>query len=156
LEKGKDGTLHLQFYVSLPEKKKARITAMKKVCKHTHWQPVSKDNGASCYAMKEETRTEGPWEFGTKPLHMTESTENKTRRKITNAELLGGNLKELIDAEKVSLYSLTTLTKSIEQYKRLNQKEAEPLEATCGIWIYGPKGVGKSHYARNSLGYSPE
>ena len=37
LEKGKDGTVHLQFYVSLPEKKKARITAMKKVCSHTHW-----------------------------------------------------------------------------------------------------------------------
>ena len=55
-----------------------------------------------------------PMGIRTKPLHMTDSTENKSRRKITNAELLGGNLKELIDAEKVSLYSLTTLTKSIE------------------------------------------
>ena len=41
---------------------------MKKVCKHTHWTAIGKDNGADEYAMKEDTRVEGPWEFGEKPL----------------------------------------------------------------------------------------
>jgi predicted PilT family ATPase len=84
---------------------------------------------------------------------MNDSADNKKRRQLTNAEVLGGNLKELIDQDKVSIYSLPMLTKAIEQYNKLGQKEAEPLEDTCGIWIYGPKGVGKSHYARTSLGY---
>ena len=55
LEKGKEGTVHVQFYVSLPKPGK-RITAMKKVCKHTHWHPVGIDNGAGDYCMKEDTR----------------------------------------------------------------------------------------------------
>lgn len=54
--------------MNLPKPGK-RITAMKKVCKHTHWHPVGIDNGAAAYCMKEDTRIEGPFEFGEKPLH---------------------------------------------------------------------------------------
>jgi len=72
---------------------------MKKLCKHTHWEPVSKDNGAAAYCMKEETRLDGPWTYGEKPLDMTNSEENKKRRKLTNEELLNTNMKELIDTE---------------------------------------------------------
>lgn len=93
---------------------------MKKVCPYTHWEPVGKDNGASSYAMKEETRLEGPWEFGEKPLHMNNSDENKKRRKITNEEVINGNMKELIDQDKVSIFSLPMLTKAIDLYKKLN------------------------------------
>lgn len=35
-------------------------------CESIHIEPVTKDNGASKYAMKEETRIEGPKEFGIK------------------------------------------------------------------------------------------
>lgn len=68
LEKGKDGTVHLQYFVNLSDKNKKRVTQMKKLCAYTHWEPVRRDNGASSYAMKEDTRVEGPWEFGEKPL----------------------------------------------------------------------------------------
>ena len=75
LEKGEEGTTHMQFYISLSEAHKKRITALKKVCKHTHWHQVGKDNGASSYAMKEDTRLEGPWEFGTKPMDRTSAKD---------------------------------------------------------------------------------
>ena len=75
MEKGKDGTVHLQYYIHLQEKDKKRVTAMKKVCKHTHWTAIGKDNGADEYAMKEETRVEGPWEFGQKPLRQNVKDE---------------------------------------------------------------------------------
>lgn len=33
-----------------------------------HAEPVRRDNGASDYCMKEDTRIDGPWEFGEKPM----------------------------------------------------------------------------------------
>lgn len=76
LEKGEEGTVHVQFYLSLP-KPGQRITALKKVCKYTHWTVVGIDNGADQYCMKEETRVEGPIEFGEKPLHQNVKGECK-------------------------------------------------------------------------------
>ena len=133
-----------------------RITAMKKVCKYTHWEPVGKDNGAADYCQKEETRVEGPWTFGERPLNMTVSEDNLKRRKLKNEEIIKGNLKDLIDNDDIHISQLPLITKALEQYKKLNQTEAQDLEGTCGIWIYGPKGVGKSHHARHELGYTEE
>jgi len=99
LEKGEEGTTHVQYFVNFSTKNQKRITAMKKFCKHTHWEPVSKDNGAADYCMKEETRLEGPWTFGERPLDMTNSEDNKKRRKLTNEQILGTSMKELIDTE---------------------------------------------------------
>lgn len=36
------------------------------------------------------------------------------------------------------------------------ESEATPLESTCGTWILGPKGVGKSYYVRNNCGYTEQ
>lgn len=41
---------------------------MKKYDKRAHWEPVKVDNGADRYCMKEDTRVDGPWEFGVKPV----------------------------------------------------------------------------------------
>ena len=113
LEKGEEGTVHLQYFVNVPKPGK-RITAMKKVCKHTHWEPVQKDNGAADYCMKEETRIEGPWTFGEKPLNMTVSEDNLKRRKLKNEEIIKGNLKDLIDKDEISISQLPLLTKALE------------------------------------------
>ena len=113
LEKGKEGTVHLQFFINLPKPGK-RITAMKKVCKYTHWEPVKKDNGAADYCMKEDTRVEGPWTFGERPLNMTVSEDNLKRRKLKNEEIIKGNLKDLIDNDDIHISKLPLLTKAIE------------------------------------------
>jgi hypothetical protein len=67
LEKGADGTVHLQWFVSF-KKPGQRLSALKKMCKFSHWTVVRQDNGASSYCLKEDTRIEGPWEFGVKPV----------------------------------------------------------------------------------------
>jgi len=41
--------------------------------------PVKKDNGASKYCMKEESRIEGPWEYGT----LSKKEGNKNAQKST-------------------------------------------------------------------------
>jgi len=74
---------------------------MKKICKHTHWAPVSKDNGASDYCLKQDTRIEGPWEFGLKPNNMSVSDENLAVRKAKNARFINGGLADAVDTGEV-------------------------------------------------------
>ena len=47
LETGAEGTVHLQFFMSF--KDPCRVSALKKLCPHSHWQEVKKDNGAADY-----------------------------------------------------------------------------------------------------------
>lgn len=41
---------------------------MKKLCPKTHWEIVRFNKAAQLYVMKEDTRVDGPWEFGVKPI----------------------------------------------------------------------------------------
>lgn len=66
LERGEAGTPHIQFFINF--EKPTRIAALKKICGKAHWESVKINNGAHVYCMKEETRIEGPWEFGHKPV----------------------------------------------------------------------------------------
>jgi len=45
-----------------------RATSIKKADKKLHIEIVRVNNGAHDYCMKEETRIEGPYEFGIKPV----------------------------------------------------------------------------------------
>jgi len=44
------------------------LAKLKKVCGRSHFTPVHRDNGASGYCLKEDTRVDGPWEYGVKPV----------------------------------------------------------------------------------------
>ncbi len=70
IEKGESGTVHLQYYVHWHKPGK-RLTAMKKFCSRSHFEPVTKNNGADAYCMKEETRVDGPWSFGVRPAQLS-------------------------------------------------------------------------------------
>lgn len=67
LERGENGTEHVQFYINVGNSKQ-RLSYMKKLNDRAHWEPVRFDKAAQRYVMKEETRVAGPWEFGTKPI----------------------------------------------------------------------------------------
>lgn len=79
VEKGKEGTVHIQFYLNFENP--TRLAALKKHCQRAHFEPVRFDNGASSYAMKEETRVEGPWEFGIKPARRNVAGDLAERNK---------------------------------------------------------------------------
>lgn len=66
LEKGAEGTVHIQYFLNFAEP--TRVSALKKYCSRSHFEEVKVNNGAHTYCMKEETRVDGPWEFGTKPV----------------------------------------------------------------------------------------
>lgn len=48
---------------------------MKKRDSQGHFKPVKRDNGASSYCLKEETRLEGPLEYGEKPVNRSSRTD---------------------------------------------------------------------------------
>jgi len=48
---------------------------LKKFCAKAHFEPVKVDNGVDAYCMKEETRVEGPWEFGVRPVQRNSKTD---------------------------------------------------------------------------------
>ena len=66
LEQGANGTLHLQFVQNF--KNPVRLTHFKKRLPQAHCEPVLVDNGVDKYCMKQETRVDGPWEYGEKPV----------------------------------------------------------------------------------------
>jgi len=45
-----------------------RLAAMKKLNDKAHWEPCKSMGASIKYCMKEETRMEGPWEFGEAPV----------------------------------------------------------------------------------------
>lgn len=66
VELGQEGTRHIQYYLQF--KDTVRLMHLKKICSRSHFTEVRRDNGASDYCLKEDTRIDGPWEFGKKPI----------------------------------------------------------------------------------------
>lgn len=66
LEQGAEGTPHFQMFVNFKEP--VRASKIKKFDNKLHIDIVKQNNGADDYCLKEETRAEGPWEFGRKPV----------------------------------------------------------------------------------------
>lgn len=67
LEKGENGTPHIQFAINF--KSPVRGTKFKKW--PVHWEKARRDSDVYAYVSKEETRVSGPWEFGIKPVRLS-------------------------------------------------------------------------------------
>ena len=65
LEKGETGNIHLQYYIQR-ERQTTFATIKRQICPHSHWE-VARGTLAQCvaYVTKEDTRIDGPWQFGT-------------------------------------------------------------------------------------------
>ena len=99
LERGQNGTLHFQFYQNY--KISQRLSHYKNTLPAAHAEPVIVDNGAAKYCMKEDTRVEGPWEYGTKPIQRNSKTD--WEEVYTNAKR--GRLEDIPADVRVRCYS---------------------------------------------------
>jgi len=65
-------------------KKTKRLAAMRKFDSAAHWEVARGGDRAIAYCMKEDTRVEGPYEFGVRPILRSEKLDWDIVRK--NAE----------------------------------------------------------------------
>lgn len=135
LEKGANGTPHIQAYVNF--KTPQRLAKLQKYDKKIHAVPVKVDNGAHDYCMKEETRVEGPWEFGKKPINRNNKEDWDQVRKMAKE----GRLDEIPADIYIKHYG--NLTKIMKDHMEI--KDNDHLR---GIWIHGAPGTGKSRWGR--------
>lgn len=156
LERGAQGTLHLQVYVQLRDPQRPGfVRALFEDRAHIEY---CRDNSACrTYCMKGETRVEGPWEFG-------QWTQNKGPHGVKTL----GELMALSPDERLGLTPVVynQLARAEDHYRKHLKKERGPfaysyhpwqlqLSARLGvvedrriIWIYDPLGgTGKTRFA---------
>lgn len=102
-----------------------------------HFSLVGKDNGASSYCLKEDTRVDGPWEFGSKPLKRNDAHDWAEIKKLAVA----GDL----DAVPADVY-----IRYYHTLKAIKKDHLKPPKRTfprkC-FWFWGPTGTGKTRTA---------
>ena len=142
------GTLHLQAYLHCFESmRKPTLIKMNAVA---HFEPVLKDNGAAAYAKKEDSREEGPLEFGEPPATKSEAAKKGVEaRKERNKIIMELGALNALHEGLLEVKDYDRLKKCIGLIE-LDMKKLEAAPDVRGIWIYGEPGIGKSHYARET------
>ena len=88
------------------------MAALKKHCKRAHFELVKRDNGASDYCLKEETRLEGPWEFGIKPARKNVKMETAQR----NATILELGVEKCVEEGLIHIKEYLKLKQCVTAY----------------------------------------
>lgn len=136
------GTRHLQGYVVFNEKKKQRLSGVKKILgdETAHLEVARGSHEQNkAYCSKEGSFTE----FGALPPPPGRAT---SKRNATDWAALWdaatrGDIEDIPAQQRVMYYS------SIKRIQ-MDYKPAPPeLKTLPGIWIYGPPGIGKTSYA---------
>jgi hypothetical protein len=105
IEKGEEGTKHIQFYVELSRRQ--RLTYWKKNLRRAHVEPrKGKQSEAISYCSKVQTRMDGPWIYG-EPSHTTAETDLVLRI------LEGGDMAELAHERTSTATTACTTTRAI-------------------------------------------
>jgi hypothetical protein len=139
LERGESGNLHIQFFVNF--EKASRPSKINKYDKKAHVIPVLKDNGASTYCLKEETRVEGPWEFGEIPIQRNKKVDwDKVWECAKNNEI-----EKIPSSIRIAHYS------KLKMIAKDYMKKKEDCPHLRGIWIKGKAGIGKSKAVREVI-----
>lgn len=120
-------------------KKPTRAAVFKRFDKRIHYEKVSRtEDKAAGYCLKEETRLEGPFEFGIKPVRRSSKADWDEVRK----HAIAGDLEKIPSHIFVQHYGNL---RAVAKDYAIKGPECPHLR---GIWIYGKTGVGKSRYAR--------
>lgn len=141
LERGENGTPHFQWVLCLSTK--ARLPSMVKKLKGCHVEAAKNALAAWRYCGKEDTRVEGPEEFGVPPASRAVKGDTKERNRMI---LEMGPLKAVEDG-LVPIEKFKQLKQSLDLFQVM-RKDAEKVDTLESEWHYGPTGSGKSRSVR--------
>lgn len=138
-ELGEEGTDHYQGYMEFTNAKS--LSWMKSnVCPRGHYEARrgSRDQARE-YCMKEESRTDGPWEAGEWASQGTR-TDIKT---FKDEILLGKRQRDLLDTHTLQMAKFPKFYGTV---KSLYRPRREPESFVGVILLYGAPGKGKTRY----------
>lgn len=137
-EKGSQGTPHLQGYVYF---KSARtMKSVSKWIKRAHLEPAK----GSASQNKEYCTKEGDYiERGEMPYDGGKPSGAERNKRLRDAPLA-----ELVDSGELPINQVPVIKKA--RLILAQEGEGTETEKCRGLWIHGPPGTGKSHYARRT------
>lgn len=131
---------HWQIFASY--KTKVRLATVKRTFGESAHAEPTRSSAAEQYVFKEDTSVAGTrFELGAKPFQRNSRTDWALAKE--NAK--SGKIDDVPPDVYIKYYNtLKTIAKD-------NMTKPNDLDKTCGTWIYGPAGVGKSHWARTNF-----
>lgn len=138
-EVGEKGTPHIQGYVKFKIMK--RFQTVKKLFPLAHIEPMySTPDACIKYCQKEGDFDE----FGVVPETRKSAASKKMKRNWEDAWQAAkeGRIEDIPTSMRFQYYS------AIKRIRQDYPDTPNDLEDPCGLWFYGPSGVGKSHTAR--------
>jgi len=141
-EKGESGTVHYQCVMWF--KDPIRFSRLKKALPDAHLEHVKSSDHALKYVVKDDTRVEGPWEFGARPFKMNDKTDWDSIWEFAKL----GKIESIPSSVRVQHYQ--NLKRIHKDYLKTNIQMAE----VRGVWIVGAPGLGKTHLVRENFSES--
>lgn len=143
LEEGENGTRHFQGYVEL--NRAQRLSYMKKIDPNAHWEKrMGSREQARMYAMKEDTRISGPFEYGT--FEAGGQGRRNDVKEFIDSVRSGKRKRELIDD-----YPLIMM-KHPKFYEAIKQEEMPIRENDLIVRLnYGHTRTGKTRYCKENF-----
>lgn len=142
-EVGETFTPHLQGYVYFSNKKSMK--QLKKLLPRAHWE-IRRGSHAQA---RDYCQKDGDYEeFGKEP---EKAGGDKMEEKIAkNKRMQSYPLQELVDSGELNILDVKRLKQSRDILA--NEGGAFVADDVRGVWIHGPPGTGKTHYARSEFG----
>ena len=142
-ERGSEGTEHLQGYVMLYETQ--RLTWLKaNLNSRAHWENrKGSHQQAVDYCKKEESRIDGPWQFGEGPQQ-----GKRNDLLLLKAAVESGKRERVIASDDDLFPVWAKYSRAAKEYRRLLQGSGRSHQTKCLV-LWGEPGVGKSRFAAN-------
>ena len=130
------GFIHWQLFAAFA--KKVRLARVKAVFGDTAHCEATRSDAAEEYVFKEDSAIGDRFELGQKKLNRAVSTDWQSVKTLAQQ----GKLEEIDPDIYVRYYS------TLKNIKKDHMVKPPDLDSICGVWYYGPPGVGKSRKAR--------
>jgi len=142
-ELGEGGYQHWQLLAQFGSNK--RLAAVKKIFGTTAHAELTRSAAAEAYVQKDDTAIAGTrFCLGEKPFKRNSKTDWVAQ--LLHAK--SGNITSCDPDIQLRFYG------TLKAIAADNRLAPDDLTGTCGIWIWGPPGVGKSRWVRDNYGFS--